>query len=74
MLSHNQAKEASAICGQMLEIIKRIERDFAEMKAASDDFVANLAEPKYEHVAVHHLDGNPRNNDPANLMFVPASR
>ena len=73
-LSHTQAEEASALCGQMLEIIRRIERDFAEMKAASAAFEANLKPPCYEHVAVHHLDGNPRNNDPANLMFVPGSR
>lgn len=23
-------------------------------------------------LAIHHIDGDPRNNDPANLMFVAA--
>jgi hypothetical protein len=73
MLSQTQVNQAAVICDRMQQIMRRLERDFAEMKAASDAFSASLEQPKYEHVAVHHLDGNPRNNNPANLMFVPAS-
>lgn len=44
MISQRQVDEASKICDRMLESIAKIERDFAEMKKAADEFNARMAE------------------------------
>lgn len=42
MISQGQANRASELCDRMLEQIAAIERDFAEMKKAADEFNARL--------------------------------
>ncbi len=44
MITQQQAKQASELCTRALSIVEKIERDFAEMKKAADEFNARMAE------------------------------